>query len=88
MSGRTTWSSSDQRRSSNQNVLPPVLAVQTDGFQGFPRCMLRRSDGVRAVVQLERVCLRLPRDGKVRYCSTIGTIFSLQLPGDHALEFV
>ena len=51
MPGRTTWSSSDQRRSSNQNVLPPVPAVQTDGFQGFPGCMLRRSDGVRAVVQ-------------------------------------
>ena len=29
---------SDRSRSSSQNVLPPVPAVQTDGFQGFPGC--------------------------------------------------
>jgi hypothetical protein len=77
MPGRTSWSSSDQRRSSSQNILPPVPAIQTDGFQGFPGCVFRRPDGVIAVVQLERVCLRPPRDGRGRYCSTIGTTFSL-----------
>jgi hypothetical protein len=61
---------------------------QTDGFQGFPGCVLRRPDGLTAVVQLERVCLRPPRDGRGRYCSTIGTTFSLQLPGDHEFELV
>ena len=55
MPGRTSWSSSDGRRSSSQDALPPVPAVQTDGFQGFPGGMFRRPDGVRAVVQLERV---------------------------------
>ena len=83
MPGSTSWNSSEGRRSSSQNVLPPVPAVQTDGFQGFPGCMLRRPDGVRAVVQLERLCVRLARDGRGGYCSTIGTTFSLQLPGDH-----
>ena len=66
MPGRTPWNSSEKRRSSNQNVLPPVPAVQTDGFQGLPWCVLRRPDGVRAVVQLERVCLRPARDGRGR----------------------
>ena len=75
-------------RSSSQYVSSPVPAVQTDGFQGFPECVFRRPDGGRAVVQLERVCLRLTRDGRGSYCSTIGVTFSLQLPGDHEFESV
>ena len=60
---RTPWSSRcPSCRSSSQNVLPPVPAVQTDGFQGLPGCVLRRPDGVRAVVQLECICLRPPRN--------------------------
>jgi hypothetical protein len=34
MFSSTPWSSSEGRRSSSQDVLPPVPAVQTDSFQG------------------------------------------------------
>jgi hypothetical protein len=70
--------------------------VRTDGeskvvmsaMSKFPGCMFRRPDGVRAVIQLEGVCLRPPRDGRGRYCSTIGTTFSLQPPEDHEFEIL
>ena len=78
MPDRTSWNSSEGRRSSSQNVLPPVAAVQTDGFQGFPGCMLRRPDGVRAVVQLERVCVRLARDGRGRLNNSCVIFFVLK----------
>ena len=86
MSGRTSWNSSYGRKSSSQDVLPPVPAVQTDGFQEFPGSGFRRPDGVRAVVPDQHLCLRPARDGRERYCSTIGTTFPLQLPGDHEFE--
>ena len=89
MFSSTSWSSRWQSlRSSSQDVLPPVPAVQTDDFQGFPGCVFRRPDGVRAVVPDQHLCLRLARDGRGRYCSTIGTTFPLQLPGDHEFEHV
>ena len=153
MFSSTSWSFRCQSLgSSSQDVLPPVSAIQTDGFQGFTACVFRRPDGVRAVFPdpgadarfqvrggaLKKIapsggrrenfwvfrvknhdftpknhifsnfrgggaragCARPPgsapetnifiydlqRDGRGRYCSTIGTTFSLQLPGDHEFE--
>ena len=57
MFSSTPWSSSEGRRSSSQDVLPPVPAVQTGGFHGFPGCVFRRPGGIGAVVQLESVCV-------------------------------
>ena len=80
MPGRTSWNSSDGRRSSSQDVLPPVSTTPRHDPCRLQGCGVGWFGGIGAVVQ------RLTRNRSWWHRSTIGTPFSLQLPRDHEFE--